>query len=181
MSDDNNMEEDFQKYMEGDIKKKRQSFEWPNTLIPVLIFTGQPSSTQELIKKVMDYKKKEPKEYSNFISTYNKINMKAKEAFESNNILTIKTALEESWEMRKVLGDLAKASIEPGKTTLFIDELKKNGAFIAGLIGAGGGDSILALCKEEDDKDRLIKYLEKKNMPVLETISIVNQGYRLLK
>ena len=61
-----------------------------------------------------------------------------------------------------------------------MNDMKDNGAFTAGLVGAGGGDCILALCSSNKDKKQLLAYLEKKRFQVLEDVNIANSGYEIL-
>ena len=82
--------------------------------------------------------------------------------------------------MRKQLGELSKATIEEDKFTRLVNDIKENGAFTAGLAGAGGGDSILALCTTSKEKERLMEFLKRKKLTVLDNVSIVNKGYEIL-
>jgi ERG8-type phosphomevalonate kinase len=169
----------FKDYVEGSPDMKWASFDWPINLLPVLVFTGSSASTPDLISKVMEYKKKRPKEYSEFMQEYNKINIALKGALEANYHGRIKFFIEKSWQMRKLLGQRAKAPIEPEKYTRLISQMKDLGAFTAGLVGAGGGDCILALCRSEDDKQELIAFLESRDLTIFKT-DIVNKPYELI-
>jgi mevalonate kinase len=169
---------DFMSYFNNPLALKIIPYLWPKSLFPVLIFTGESASTKDLVKKVLDYKNANLNEYVDFMKRYNSANLQAKLAFEKSSLHDIKNCLEESWSMRKKLGVMAGADIESGEYTRLITELKKNGAFTAGLIGAGGGDSILALCREEDDKKRLLAFLDPGNMHYLDGISLVSKPYR---
>jgi ERG8-type phosphomevalonate kinase len=174
------MNQDFISCIESDWNIQIQEFDINQVFIPVVVFTGKSAFTQKLVRKVLDFKKQQPAKYKNFLNEYNKINIALKKAFDGNWHKRIKFFLEKSWEMRKQLGKMAKASIEPDKFTKLNNEMKDNGAFTAGLTGAGGGDSILALCKNEEDKIELMEFLKKKRLTVLNDVNIVNKKYELL-
>ena len=173
--------DNFIKYIESDDIPIFESFIWPLELFPVIIFTGSSASTEELIEKVMLYKRLNPEEYKDFIHKYNQINLALKNAIDENFRKRIKFFLEESWAMRRELGKITTTEIEPEKFTSMMQEMKKNGAMTAGLIGAGGGDSIIALCESEDNKAQLIEYLKRKKLTVFENVNIMSQGYEILR
>jgi phosphomevalonate kinase len=170
-------DEDFIKFVESKKDIIRKSYDWNTTLLPVIIFTGNSASTTELVKKVLDFKQKNINSYRKFMEEYNSINMSLKDAFESNEISKIKLNLERSWGKRKELGKISGAEIEPEKYTKLIKEINTKGAFTAGLIGAGGGDSILALCKSKTDKKKLVEFCESKKMVVFDELNLVNKSY----
>jgi len=180
-SETGELDNDFIKYIEKNKHIKRQDFFWPIELKPIFIFTGKSASTKDLVKNVMKFKSKNPEEYNDFIEKYNKINLECKTAFEEQNLEKIKHWLEKSWEHRKELGKMANAKIEPGKITDLMFDLKIQGAFTAGLMGAGGGDTILALCKGEDSKKYFTEYLVKKGILFFDGLKIANKGYEFLK
>ncbi len=180
ISGKSNLEEDFFKYMASEDKTIRKGFDWPQALFPVVIFTGKSASTEQFVKKFLEYKLKNKTEYDKYLYVYNQVNMKVKEAFENNDFEGIKNTLSKSLGMRKKLGELAKIPIETEKATALINKIKEKGAYIAGLIGAGGGDSILALCMTYKNKKTLLDFLESEKMTVLDNINIINQGYKLL-
>lgn len=178
MSEENNMS-NFLEYVESEHNLLKEDFFWPQTLIPLIIFTGKSASTINLVSRIREYKQRKPREYEKFMLEYNNINIKCKEAFELNNIDNIKKYLEMSWEFRKTLGEMAKANIEDTRTTNLIDNLKSNGAYTAGLLGAGGGDSILVLCLNEQEKQNIKEMCENTGLVVLDNSKIVNQGYEI--
>ena len=131
--------------------------------------------------KVIEYKKKSPDEYRKFMYEYNQANLAAKLAFELNQIDRIKYTLEKSWHLRKQLGKIAGAPIEDDNLTRLMSDMKKNGAFTAGLIGAGGGDTILALTTSQHERKKLLAFLDDNNLEVLDDISFTNKGYEIVK
>lgn len=177
ISDKLNSNLDFFDYINQKDNYIKKEFEFNLSFLPVLIFLNRSVSTKEYINKAFDFKNKNKKEYDSFMFEYNQINNYVKEAFEVNDMKKIKHYLELSWQKRKEFGKLAKIQIETDEETDLINKLKQNGAYLAGVIGAGG-DSILALCNSSYDKKRLIEYLDKKNYNYLE-ISFSNKGYEI--
>ncbi len=149
----------FTSYIENAKTPKIEKYTWPNSIFLLLVFSGRSASTKEFVKKVLEFKERNSNRYKVFMKKYNGVNLKLKSNFEKNDIENIKIHLEKSWKMRKKLGELAKADIEPVDFTETFFGMKKNGAFAAGLTGAGGGDSILTMFKNKADKENLIKYL----------------------
>ncbi|MBT3720806.1 hypothetical protein HN789_06540 [archaeon] len=177
---ENHSMDTFEKYMESEQGLLKEVFYWPQNLIPIIIFTGNSASTTELVKKVFEYREKNPQEYKLLMQEYNFINIACKKAFELNNLELIRKQLEKSWEFRKLLGEKAKVDIESKKITRILEKLKKHGAFAAGLLGAGGGDSIIALCTNKLNRNTLIEYAQNSGLTVLDNVEIVNKGYEAI-
>ena len=156
---------------------KRQDFFWPVDFKPVFIFTGKSASTKDLVKKVMAYNSKKPEEYKEFMEKYNKVNIDCKIAFEENDPDKISHFLEKSWRYRKLLGKNSGAKIEPDNITDMMFKFKLKGALTAGLLGAGGGDTILAICKDQDHKEHFTQYLVEKGFLFFDEVKITNNGY----
>lgn len=152
--------------------------EWPkNFHIVVGNFIGKSTSTGEIVKKVMEFKKAKPAEYFALIKELNSENEKAianighlekfKEHFNNGRILT------------KKLGEFAGAEIESWKNTKLIERLMQDGAYVAKLPGAGGGDSICIICLSKNDGENVKEILGKlENIQILD-IKIENNGYRV--
>ena len=170
---------DFLNYVNKEHDLLKEEVFWPQNLIPLIIFTGTSASTVKLIERVNEFKERKPGQYEKFILEYNNVNIECKKAFELNNSEAIKKYLEMSWELRRTLGEMARANIEDSKTTRLLDNLRSNGAFTAGLLGAGGGDSILVLCLNKHEKEDLIEMAENTGLAVFENAKIVNQGYEI--
>ncbi|MEM4397756.1 MAG: hypothetical protein QW757_03995 [Candidatus Woesearchaeota archaeon] len=168
---------DFLDYLKKEDNYIKKEFEFPYSLQPLLILLNRQVSTKEFIKKVFNFKEKNPKKYESFIFEYNQINNKIKDAFEYNDLKKIKEFLEESWAKRKKFGLMAEIPIETERETNFINNIKQKGAFTAGIIGAGG-DSILALCDSNYNKQQLIKFLESNDYNYAD-IDFSNQGYEI--
>lgn len=173
-------DQDMIDYIKKKELKTHAAFDWPAALLPLVIFTGKSASTKSFIQKVQSYKKKSPEEYNAIMKKYNAVNLRLRESFEENNILSIKNHLEESWSMRRKLGLLADAQIEPEIYTALISEIKKHGAFTAGLMGAGGGDSLLAIYLNLEDKARLLKFLDYRQLLYFDDLMITSKGYEFL-
>ena len=116
-----------------------------------------------------------------FMKKYNQVNIECKIAFEENDVDKISRSLEKSWGMRKKLGKMANAKIEPDSLTDMMFKFKLNGALTAGLLGAGGGDTILAICKDQEHKEHFTKYLIQRGVLFFDEVKIDNKGYEFLK
>ena len=159
---------------------KVEEFYWPRNLIPVILFTGKSASTKKLVKKVLNLKKKEPDKYRSVIRKYNFANLKCKEAFINNNVRQISYYLEQTTDYMNKLGKFANAKIIPSGYERMFDNLKKNGAYTANLVGAGGGDIIFCTAKTKIDQKNLIEYCNKESLVVFDKLKVVNRGYELL-
>lgn len=141
-------------------------------------FPKQSMSTTFSVKKVMEFKNINPNEYANIINNLNESNVNAISAIENNSMDLFRTNFEEGRLLTKKLGELSGVAIETNEHTRLIEESKQNGAFVCKLPGAGGGDSIVALCKSKDDKEKLEKFWKKNGLKIL-NVGIVNQGVQI--
>jgi len=91
-----------------------------------------------------------------------------KEEFDRGRLLT------------KKLGELSGAPVEPNEYSELIEETKRQGAFIAKLPGAGGGDAIAAICLSKNAKKKVEdfwkNYQKKKINPL--ALGISNEGVK---
>ncbi len=170
----------LREFMQSKAKLSIGRFDWPPSLLPLVAFTGSSASTKVFVEKIQKFRESKPQEYNNFMQEYNNINLKLKDAFVFHKPDEIQSLLGQSWGMRKKLGEMAHAPIEPENYSRLFKEMNKRGAFAAGLTGAGGGDSILALCTSEDDKNRLADFLDRKGLTVFEGVEIINKGYEFV-
>ncbi|MFH0875916.1 MAG: hypothetical protein V1859_08310 [archaeon] len=134
----------FENFIKSKIDLKFKEFIWPSSLKTSLIFAKCPAKTPCLVKKVFVFQKKERKEYDLFMSGYNAINKQLETAFIKKDNEKIKLLLVKSWEKRKELGILCKSNIQPKNADKIISNFNKKG-FVAGLVGAGAGDSYLVI------------------------------------
>jgi len=172
---------DFIDYINSDIKLVKEEYEWPYFLLPVVAFTGQSASTKKFVEHVMKYKNKHPTEYAEFMKDYNDLNMEVRKYMHGSDPKKIKFYLELSWKTRKKLGELAGVEIEPEKYTKLINEINENGALTCGLTGAGGGDSLLALCTSTEDKNYMITFMKSKGLTVLDGLEIGRIPYEIVR
>ena len=172
---DEGIKEEFLEYVKKSVNKV-EKFTLSSDFKLVMIFTNESASTTQRVSKINEFREKNFQQYDMFMKEYNKINLELRKVFHKNRIENIKNLLEESWKKRRELGKLARTDIENEKHTKLISQLKANGAYVAGLAGAGGGDSIVAFCLTEEDRKRLIAYSENKGMSVL-NIKIEDNPY----
>ncbi|MGC9132696.1 MAG: hypothetical protein ACP5HJ_03645 [Candidatus Micrarchaeia archaeon] len=154
-------------------------------------FVGTSASTTSLVSKVNEFKRAQPREYKKLIKKIKENDEKAifileslrriKEKETRNNLLSrFALNFERSREFTKKLGELSGAEIEPEKYSKLIEKTKKAGAFVARLPGAGGGDSIVALCLSKELKNKVENFwkgYKQIRMKVLK-VKIGNEGLR---
>ncbi|NTV24127.1 MAG: hypothetical protein HGA85_07220 [Nanoarchaeota archaeon] len=155
----------------------KEPYDWTDMLNPVFILMGKGTPPERLIKKVLAWKKAKPERYLSLMRDYNVENLRLKTAFEENSLEKVKYHLERSWYIRRELGTLSGAEIEPERLTRMIYEFKAKGAFIAGLVGYGGGDLMVAFTRTSQERAALIGYLEDKNYSVLERVGLATKPF----
>ena len=172
-----NVGRNFFNYVNSETDASLEKFDFPKKLESLIIFTGQSASTKKLIDLAFKLKQENKPAYLNFMTSYNNINLKLKNAFLQEDLVQIKLLLEKSWEKRKALGEIAKTEIESNYISELIKKFKKNGALTAGLVGAGGGDSILAIFQNKDKKNQLANFARKNNLIVFDNINTLSKKF----
>ena len=164
----------FRDYVFSDILCPIEQFDMPVGLLPVFIFTGKSASTKQYIQKLLKFKNNFPKKYYDHMTQYNEVNKRLRKAFLLGTISEIEKLLQESWAFRDLLCKSADFDVVPNKIRFLINKFLENGAWVAGLHGAGGGDSIVAFCLNEKEKKRLIDFAEENDLLVLKNLTILN-------
>lgn len=131
-------------------------------------FVGQSTSTSEMVKRVYEFKEMEPDKYDLLMDEINYTNLLVLNAIERMNyfykndeeqyqesLQEFKNYFRKARLLTKELGQASEAPIETDEFSALIDESEKNGAFVAKLPGAGGGDAICAICLNQEDEERL--------------------------
>lgn len=169
-------------------------------------FVGTSASTSEMVKKINEWKAANPEEYKKLMEDLNNANKETIQYMKEINELhkkdsgfhhimkmfhkseekhetleNFKKAFENGRMLTKRLGVLSGAPIEPDDFTKVIEETEKNGAFVAKLPGAGGGDNISAICLNEEGKESVEKYWKSCTIKTIQPvpISISNEGVRI--
>jgi len=164
-------------------------------------FEGKSTSTSAMIKKVNEYKARNPEEYEillcqldrqNRISVDSLAHISELSKHRHDEYLTalhsggkhylftdFSSAFESGREHTRQLGEVASAQIEPPECTALIDETcRRRGAFVAKLPGAGGKDALVALCLSTPGKKTVEAfwrvYKELKIEPI--QLKVSNQG-----
>ncbi len=161
-----------------------QQINFSNSIIELAAanFEGHATITTSLIHKVYKFRDSNPEEYYNLIKKIDEQNIisantlngliendseqseKFKESFEKGRILT------------KQLGTISNAPIEPNDCTKLIEGSNRNGAFVSRLPGAGGKDSITAICKNKESKLSLENFWRKQGYLSILDINIEKYG-----
>lgn len=170
-----------------DYQVKRVSLP-PVFSVVIANIVGKSTNTTELVKKVNQFKQKNPGQYLELIKQLNEANIhavndlielkKAKNEKADGKLLEkFYSAFEEGRKLTKQLGQLSGVEIESDEMTELIEDSKLHGAFVAKLPGAGGGDSIAALCTSAETAEKLKKFWGKSPALQILEVSVDNRGY----
>lgn len=140
----------------------------PSILVPVVAnFLGGAAITTSFVKKVNEFRLSCPLQYNEAIARINGYNSTAIEILRrageehghgEDALLGLYDAFESGRQETRRLGELSGADIEPSSASELIERSKMAGALVAKLPGAGGMDSIAALCRGGEDADRLRRF-----------------------
>ncbi|MBI5176863.1 hypothetical protein HY995_02115, partial [Candidatus Micrarchaeota archaeon] len=148
--------------------------------VAIASFAGQSTNTSEMVKKAIEWKSSRPKEYAELIGKLDGENGKAINALQKRRLEDFKRHFVQGRKLTKALGEKSGAPIEPDDFSDLIAQSEGNGAFVAKLPGAGGGDAIAALCLTANDKKKLEGFWRgyaKKKLKVLD-LGVSNEGVR---
>lgn len=130
------------------------------------------------LKKISDLSRKEAEKYER-LSRFFEGKAAAPEVAMLEEELTafreFKHAFENGRRLAKQLGEKAGIAIEGDEATALIGESEKNGAFVCKLPGAGGGDSIAALCLSKEAEKKLKAFWQEKGVRLLE-VTAADEG-----
>ena len=132
-------------------------------------FAGESMSTVGGIGGVSGLKSKDPHGYADILRRINEENKKAIAALRKVNdgdqsaMGEFRDAFNKGRLLTKELGVISNVEIEPDDCTELIERSEKHGAYVAKLPGAGGKDSIAALCRSEKDLNELRKFWSSEN------------------
>ncbi len=178
-------------------------------LVQIASFAGESASTTSMVKAINAWRDATPEnkqEYARLFREANDANEKAIGALVRINrkshenprdyidllshveqdpdsdgpLKEFRIAFEKSREILKELGTKSGAGIEPDEYTKLIKASEENGAFVARLPGAGGGDAIAAICLSSTGKERLAQFWKSYSEKKLEhlDVGVSNQGVR---
>lgn len=152
---------------------------------------GKSASTTELVKRVNQFKEKNPSKYIGLTTQLNEANIhavndltglkkgkdKQTKEKDAKTLELFRAAFEDGRKITKQLGELSGAEIESNEMSELIEESKLRGAFVAKLPGAGGGDSIAALCTSTEDAGNLRKFWSQNSKLQVLDVNADNRGY----
>lgn len=133
---------------------------------------GRPASTTEMVRKVVAWKAGQPAAYNKLIGELNQANEKTISALERKDLPEFRRQFVAGRELTKRLGEESGAAIEPPEFTELIEASEANGAFVAKLPGAGGGDGIAAICLGEAEREKLEQFWESCGKPKLQVLEV---------
>lgn len=164
-------------------------------------FIGDSTDTREMVKLVnVQFKKEHPDKFSSLITHIDSEGRQCvfylkqiEQIFKNNPIMFRRATLQPennelyrqfkksftaTRKLTKELGTAANAQIESDSATHLIEESEKHGAFVARLPGAGGLDSIIALCTHDQNATKLEQHWRNQNEYKLQVtrLPIANQA-----
>lgn len=136
----------------------------PQKKIPLLIiYSGLKAKTQNMVEKVAEFKKNNPKQVNFIFSQISDIVLLGKSAYLDSDWLKLGELFNRCHKL------LVELSVSTDKLNLLQKIAIENGAYGAKLSGAGGGDCLIALYKE-NQKVNLEKALIKKGGKILNVL-----------
>jgi len=179
-------------WLKKQVKKEKNlrkivEMSWPNFYVEKLNlpkelkllvgWTGRPSSTPELIKKIKRWQKKAPKTYKRIISCISRTTKKMILSFRKKNKKQILNLIKENEKYLKELGEESGTEIVTKKLKVLSEIAERFGG--AGKIaGAGGGDCGICFVSSQKSADK-IKREWKKNGIIALKIKIDQSGVGL--
>lgn len=133
-----------------------------------LVFANIPNSSMDTTSSVLKFFKFIKSNPSNqIINEINSANSNAIEALQSEDLNAFKNYFEQARKLTKELGKVAGIEIEPDELSNMIGESYDYGAFVCKLPGAGGMDSIVALCTTNGAALRLKTFWKQRGLAVI--------------
>ncbi len=127
----------------------------PSLRIVLANVVASSASTTEMVKKVSEWKKNSPNDYALIVKSLNDSNKEAIAALKKGELEKFKDNFESGWQLTVELGCASGAQICPPLLGELLAESSRHGAFVAKLPGAGGGDSVAAICLSEKEEKQL--------------------------
>lgn len=152
-----------------------EKVKWPKKFhIIIGNFKNQSTSTTGIVKKIIEFKKNNFEKYSKLI---HKLNIENEKTISNiQNLKKFAYHFNRGRLLTKKLGEMSGTQIEPEKATKLIKLLIKNGALVAKLPGAGGGDSIGVICLNKIRMKKVHKLLKKQGNIEILNVRIENNG-----
>ncbi len=140
-----------------------------------VVFTnveGTSASTTEMVKKVFGWKKAHPLQYASLVEELDGANQRAIICLKKRDWTGFQNNFFRGRALTKKLGFLSGAQVEPPLLSELVDDSLRNGAFVCKLPGAGGGDSVAALCLSEFGEKKLKQFWSNYPRVRLRTINL---------
>lgn len=141
-------------------------------------FNGESTSTSIMVQLVNAWKANNADEYKELIASLDAANREAIAALAEGDMELFREKFVEGRALTKELGVKSGAPIESDEYTRLIGGSEENGAFVAKLPGAGGGDAIAALCISPDEAEQLREYWNENERLTVLDVSFANEGVR---
>ncbi|MEM0118643.1 MAG: mevalonate kinase [Conexivisphaerales archaeon] len=113
----------------------------------MVAYSGMTRSTGEMIARVDEYRKREPKSFRNLMRALNALVPDVVSALQSGELAILAAAMNFNHEALKIIG------VSNQKLDLMVRRAREDGFAGAKLTGAGGGGCIIALPKLDGEKE----------------------------
>ena len=152
------------------------TMEWPDLYINSLYipsgfnlllgWTGKPSSTPKMVKRMNKWKGDNKRKYKNMLSKIGRLVDKIIKAWKSEDKKKILELLKKNRELLRSLGEKTGVNIETKKLAILSEIVNKYGG--AGKIsGAGGGDCGIAVTFDQNNSEKIIREWKKDGIDVI--------------
>jgi len=135
----------------------------PNNFNLLLGWTGNPSSTTKMVKKMNKWREGNKRKYKSMLSKIGLLIGKIIEAWKAEDKEKILALLKKNGELLKDLGEKTNVNIETKKLAILSEIANKNGG-VGKVSGAGGGDCGIAITFDGNTSEKIIKEWRRKGI-----------------
>ncbi|MBU1197935.1 hypothetical protein KJ765_05500 [Candidatus Micrarchaeota archaeon] len=157
---------DLVKKVDAFEKKKEQAF-----LLLMEALNAENDKAMLWLKKMGDLSRKSAQKYGEVAAFFDGRGSAPEVAMyeeEMTAFREFKHAFAKGRQLTKQLGVESKAGIESDEASALIEESEERGAFVCTMPGAGGGDSLAALCLSEESKKKLMAFWSQNGLHLLD-------------
>jgi len=135
----------------------------PNGFNLLLGWTGTPSSTPKMVRKMNKWKLKNKRRHKNMLDKIGALVERIIKAWKSEDKENILSLLKKNGELLRELGEETNINIETKKLAILREVANKNNG--AGKVsGAGGGDCGIAITFNQNDSGKIIEKWKEKGI-----------------
>lgn len=144
-----------------------EQISWPKDLIMIPIWAGYSASTQDLVRKVENYRDENPTSFNAIMDPLKQLSKDGCQAFRNGDTEKFLEIVDNFIQQEKKLGEASDTEIisEAHKQILSI---VKNAGGVYKPSGAGSGDIGVAFCNNSETAQKIIQAVESKGFDKLE-------------